>query len=129
MRLYRALLTVILCLSAPASSTPVKQSWTIGQTVYTQGGPVSGHAASYARNVSTYLGIPYAKPPIGDLRFAPPQGYFNHTPIDGSKFVCPAPLTFPRMPWAKNYALGPLMPPSQRFRRLNTPKYKWQESH
>ena len=90
MRLLEALLTGILCLSSPASSTPIadtKRPWTIGQTVYTQGGPVSGHAASSAQNVSTYLGIPYAKPPIGDLRFAPPEGYFNHTPIDGSKFV------------------------------------------
>ncbi|KFX98253.1 hypothetical protein V490_02403 [Pseudogymnoascus sp. VKM F-3557] len=94
MRLPGALLTGILCLSSPASSTPVgdhKRPWTIGQTVHTQGGPVSGHAASSAHNVSTYLGIPYAKPPIGDLRFAPPEGYFNHTPIDGSKFghSCP----------------------------------------
>ncbi|KFY51058.1 hypothetical protein V496_08974 [Pseudogymnoascus sp. VKM F-4515 (FW-2607)] len=91
MRLHKALLTSILCLSAPAISTPVKQSWTVGQTVHTQGGPVSGHAASSAQNVSTYLGIPYANPPIGDLRFAPPEGYFNHTRIDGSKFghSCP----------------------------------------
>ncbi|KFY14064.1 hypothetical protein V492_02876 [Pseudogymnoascus sp. VKM F-4246] len=91
MRVHKALLTGILCLFAPARSNPVKNSWSIGQTVHTQGGPVSGHAASVAQNVSTYLGIPYAKPPIGDLRFAPPEGYFNHTPIDGSKFghSCP----------------------------------------
>ncbi|OBT44866.1 hypothetical protein VE00_05016 [Pseudogymnoascus sp. WSF 3629] len=91
MKLRETLLTGIFCLSSPASSTPGKHSWTVGQTVYTQGGPVTGHAASSAKNVSTYLGIPYAKPPIGDLRFAPPKGYYNHTPIDGSKFghSCP----------------------------------------
>lgn len=91
MKLRETLLTGIFCLSSPASSTPGKHSWTVGQTVYTQGGPVTGHAASSAKNVSTYLGIPYAKPPIGDLRFAPPKGYYNHTPIDGSKFVCSPP--------------------------------------
>lgn len=91
MKLGEALLISILCLSSPASGTPAKHSWSVGQTVYTQGGPVTGHAASSAKNVSTYLGIPYAKPPIGDLRFVPPEGYYNHTLVDGSKFVCSPP--------------------------------------
>jgi Carboxylesterase family len=62
-------------------------SWTIGQTVSTRSGPVRGHAASKASEVSVYLGIPYAQPPIDDLRFAPPQKYSGNTIIDGTNFV------------------------------------------
>ena len=62
-------------------------SWTIDQTVNTQSGPVRGHAASSASGVSVYLGIPYARLPIGDLRFAPPQKYTGKTIIDGTNFV------------------------------------------
>ena len=94
MKLREALLIGILCLSTPTSSTPIADThgqWVIGQTVHTQSGPVSGHAASSAQNVSAYLGIPYARPPIGNLRFAPSKPYYSHKPIDGSKFVCHLP--------------------------------------
>ncbi|RDL30432.1 Carboxylic ester hydrolase [Venustampulla echinocandica] len=94
MKLCEALLPGILCLSPPTSCTPLaddQKHWVIGQTVRTQSGPVSGHAASSAQNVSTYLGIPYAQPPLGNLRFAPPKPYHSHQHIDGSQFghSCP----------------------------------------
>jgi Carboxylesterase family len=63
------------------------------KTVNTTSGPVSGHAASNSSaNVSEYLGIPYAQPPVGDLRFAPPVQYNGTSPINGTNFVssvCP----------------------------------------
>jgi cholinesterase len=62
-------------------------SWTIGQTVSTRSGPVRGHPASKASEVSVYLGMPYAQPPIDDLRFAPRQKYSGNTIIDGTNFV------------------------------------------
>jgi hypothetical protein len=69
-------------------SLHVRQSnWTIGQTVQTDSGPVVGHAAPNATEVSEYLGIPYAQPPIGDLRFAAPVRYAGNSTIDGSAFV------------------------------------------
>lgn len=38
-------------------------------TVYTGNGPITGRYAANTRTVIEYLGIPYAKPPVGDLRF------------------------------------------------------------
>ena len=45
--------------------------WQVGQEVSTTSGRVKGHAATWAGNeeVSEYLGIPYATPPLGALRF------------------------------------------------------------
>ncbi|KAI4154657.1 MAG: hypothetical protein LQ340_001544 [Diploschistes diacapsis] len=49
------------------------RSWTVGQPVQTTSGTVAGHAASNLTHVSEYLGIPYAQPPLGALRFKAPQ--------------------------------------------------------
>ncbi|CAI7634474.1 unnamed protein product [Penicillium crustosum] len=61
-------------------------------TVNTTSGMVSGHAASNTTGVSEYLGIPFAAPPVGALRFAPPQPYKGTGNINGTKngFTCPA---------------------------------------
>jgi hypothetical protein len=61
-------------------------SWKVGQSVQTTSGLVYGHAASNT-SVSEYLGIPYAKPPIGALRFEPPQKYISNSTINGTDFV------------------------------------------
>jgi hypothetical protein len=63
-------------------------NWTVGQTVQTSSGAVSGHAASNQTAVSEYLGIPFALPPIGDLRFEAPVKFTGNSPLAGSKFVC-----------------------------------------
>jgi len=59
----------------------------VGQTIQTSSGPVRGHAATVNNNVSTYLGIPYAVPPLGNLRFMPPINYNGNTTINGSSIV------------------------------------------
>ncbi|BCS26843.1 uncharacterized protein APUU_51554A [Aspergillus puulaauensis] len=61
-------------------------------TVNTTSGMVSGHAAPNTTGVSEYLGIPFAQPPVGELRFAPPQPYKGNGHINGTKygFTCPA---------------------------------------
>ena len=43
--------------------------------INTSSGAVRGHKALMAPAVTAYLGIPYAQPPLGKLRFAPPQRY------------------------------------------------------
>lgn len=64
-----------------------QSNWTVGQTVQTSSGPVNGHAASNATQVSEYLGIPFAAPPVGNLRFAAPQKYSGNSTINGTSFV------------------------------------------
>ncbi len=59
----------------------------VGPVVNTTSGPVTGHAAPKAPQVSEYLGIPYAEPPLGQLRFAAPQTFQNPRPINASSFV------------------------------------------
>lgn len=76
---------------APLLEQPIAEgsssSWTVGQVVHTSSGPVQGHAASIASDVSEYLGIPYAQPPLGQLRFAAPEKYSGSEMIQGSAFV------------------------------------------
>jgi carboxylesterase type B len=40
--------------------------------VVTSNGKITGHLAPGMRNTVEYLGIPYARPPVGELRFAAP---------------------------------------------------------
>ncbi len=60
----------------------------VGATIQTSSGPVSGHPAANRTGVSEYLGIPYAQPPLGDLRFAAPQSYSSSKPVTGASYVC-----------------------------------------
>ncbi|KAB5585574.1 carboxylesterase [Coniochaeta sp. 2T2.1] len=67
-------------------STRQLAGWSVGQAVNTTSGPVSGHGAANLTDVSEYLGIPYAEPPLGSLRFQPPVRYEGTTPINGTEF-------------------------------------------
>ena len=71
-------------------SALMAHAYEIGAIVNTTSGPVKGHASSIRPAVSEYLGIPYAQPPIGNLRFAPAE------PVNASSslfladtYVCP----------------------------------------
>ena len=59
-----------------------------GPVVVTKDGPVRGLSA---HGVNAYLGIPYAAPPVGDLRWRPPAPPARHGLIDASQFAntCP----------------------------------------
>ncbi|USP82103.1 hypothetical protein yc1106_09377 [Curvularia clavata] len=54
-------------------------------------GPITGHRAPNAKDVWEYLGIPYAQPPLGDLRFAAPKKYTGKSPYNAANygFDCP----------------------------------------
>jgi para-nitrobenzyl esterase len=51
--------------------------------VWTFGGPLEGIVAG---NINEFLGIPYAAPPVGNLRWTPPQPYGWHGFLDASSF-------------------------------------------
>lgn len=55
--------------------------------VKTINGLIIGHQASHRSEVSEFLGIPYAKPPVGLLRFAAPQKYTTKGRFVASEFV------------------------------------------
>lgn len=54
---------------------------------HTSNGPILGHIAPNRSSVVEYLGIPYAAPPVGELRFAAPQAYAGHGFQDASTWV------------------------------------------
>ena len=73
-------------LSGLGQSLPTAD-WAIGQAVNTSSGTVVGHAASLDPTVSEYLGIPWAEPPLGKLRWLPPQPFpKSPKPIIADKF-------------------------------------------
>ena len=59
----------------------------IGASVHTSSGLIEGHAAPRRAEVSEYLGIPYASPPIGDLRFAAPVAYHSKERVHANAYV------------------------------------------
>lgn len=68
------LLCLLACLVAVADAIPYPQkSRVAGPIVEAPAGTFSGTASRYRDDVVTYLGIPYAQSPVGDLRFAAPQ--------------------------------------------------------
>lgn len=75
-------------MSVPANSSSFDAcDFVPGAPVKTTSGTVRGRRANNATTVSEYLGIPFAQPPVGDLRFAPPVKYTSNRRIDGTKFV------------------------------------------
>lgn len=60
--------------------------------VPTTSGLIEGHNAPHRSSVTEFLGIPFAKPPLGNLRFAAPQPYHAAGRYRASAFSddCPA---------------------------------------
>jgi hypothetical protein len=78
--------SLALCVGALPSKIQ-KRDWIVGQEVKTSSGTVKGHAGQFRKEVSEYVGIPYAKPPIGALRFAPPVKFTGTGSINASVYV------------------------------------------
>ncbi|KAF5022692.1 hypothetical protein F66182_5240 [Fusarium sp. NRRL 66182] len=62
-------------------------------TVDTSNGPVTGHVTDNSACVVEYLGIPYARPPVNELRFAPPQRFNSTKPYRAERYGHDCPLT------------------------------------
>lgn len=63
--------------------------------VVTSSGSVNGIYNDSAHTVRAFLGIPYAEPPVQELRWAPPRPKSPpETPIDASSFSRPCPQVY-----------------------------------
>lgn len=78
-----ATISVWLCACGP-SVAALEISF---ETVETENGRITGHRSVKADILWEYLGIPYAQPPIGDLRFVAPQKYTVKGSYDATNFV------------------------------------------
>lgn len=69
--------TLALCLGAldaffSSTLAAEQQQQKYDLDVVTSNGKITGHLELGMRNTIEYLGIPYAQPPVGELRFATP---------------------------------------------------------
>src|SRR5687767_7256583 len=72
------LTTLLLCIAAPAGAAPIAR---------TDAGPVRG---SVSAGVTSYLGVPFAAPPVGDLRWRPPLPPAAWTAVRSATTFAPA---------------------------------------
>jgi Carboxylesterase family len=68
------------------ASAVVARDWTPGQIVKTTSGSVKGQAATRPGfgQVSEYVGIPFAEPPVGPLRWLKAKAFKSSGSVDGT---------------------------------------------
>ncbi|CAG7989479.1 unnamed protein product [Penicillium salamii] len=57
--------------------------------IVTSSGIISGKYNNTAETVRGFIGIPYAEPPVGSLRWTPPLPKLSHNLVDASSFSNP----------------------------------------
>jgi len=74
------------------TSVAAQQTWTVGQTIKVSSGTINGQSSSWKPAVSEYLGIPFALPPVGSLRFQAPAPLKSDKLVNATSygFSCPA---------------------------------------
>ena len=87
---FTLILALLLAHYAAAShhEQSKKPPFSVGQEIQTSSGLILGQPALSRPEVSEYLGIPFAKPPVGDFRFAAPQAYSGNGTVNATAFVC-----------------------------------------
>lgn len=88
MKLFTFIATSSLPLALASQHLQHKHGhFAVGKVIETSSGFIAGHPAASNCEVSEYLGIPYAQPPVGHLRFAAPLKYTGISRINASTFV------------------------------------------
>ncbi|KAL8948952.1 MAG: hypothetical protein Q9222_004904 [Ikaeria aurantiellina] len=82
-----ALLASFVSLALFYSNLIFAHNFPVGATVQTSSGAIIGHTATNRTRVSEYLGVPYARPPVGNLRFAAPQPFSSSSVFNASSYV------------------------------------------
>ncbi|KAI1847473.1 hypothetical protein JX265_012313 [Neoarthrinium moseri] len=83
---FSRLLPALVAVLAAGVAAKSKCNSGAGLTVQTTSGELTGAINATAPNVRQFLGIPYAKPPVGALRFQPPTPYVSDGPVNATKF-------------------------------------------
>jgi hypothetical protein len=86
-RLAQVFSLALLLSGVRSDDASAERKWQVGQAVDTTSGTILGHAAPVTTNVSEYLGIRFAKPPVGNLRFAKPERFWSDRVFNASAFV------------------------------------------
>lgn len=87
------LVLIIPLLTSLAAASPVQCDTKRYITVITSSGLVTGHLVNQSAFVLEYLGIPYAKPPVRDLRIKPRQRFNFMTAYEAKAFGYDRPLS------------------------------------
>lgn len=85
-QIFQACTLALALFSSRTTATP-----STAYDVVTTNGAITGHDAPNVRNTIEFLGIPYAQPPVGDLRFAAPLPPVGNGSFVAADWVC---LTF-----------------------------------
>ena len=81
------LYSLVALLLSP-SSVNAQSPGAIGRSIKTSSGIIVGQASSWKKEVSEYLGVPFAAPPVGPLRWAAPQPLKGEgKTVQATKFV------------------------------------------
>jgi hypothetical protein len=77
---------LVALVKAAPNAPPPAAAFKVGQTLVTTSGPIEGHAVSWQPEVSEYLGVPFAIPPLGKLRWTAPKPFIGKKTIKAAKF-------------------------------------------